>query len=135
MVPSIGLICTSIGFFIPAWIAKKRQRKSDALAISTLAGSSLLYHGTLHPCALAFDKLVAHSVAIHYLLSGMRRVVKRRAKRDVIGLLFAGISTGLYYRKSLPTKDERVSRKWHMGVHVSAQLALVLGLPPDNLTL
>lgn len=123
--PSFGLMCTSIAFFIPAWIAKRREQKGNASLISTLATSSILYHGTLHPYMHMFDIVVAHSIAVHYLLYGIRNVLKYRKKFDIIGMLFGTMSTHMYYRKSLPIKDDNISRKWHMRVHISAQIALI----------
>ena len=134
--PSIGLIITSICFFIPAWIAKRRRQKTDAILISTLATSSILYHGTMHPKAHLFDLVVAHSIASNYLITGLKNIIKYRKRIDLIGILFGGLSTHMYYRKSLPTKDHNISRKWHMRVHVSAQLALMAFLfnsrPPTD---
>lgn len=125
MPPSVGLIFTSIGFFIPAWIAKRRKQKTDAILISSLATSSILYHGTLHPRAHLFDLIVAHSVALNYFMIGIKKIIKHRNKLDILGLLFGGLSTHLYYRKSLRIQEACISRKWHMKVHMTAQMALV----------
>lgn len=125
MAPSLGLILTSFGFFIPAWIARRRKQKTDAVLISSLATSSILYHGTLHPRAHLFDLIVAHSVALNYFMIGIKNIIKYRNKLDVFGLLCGGLSTHLYYMKSVPTRDENISRKWHMKVHMTAQMALI----------
>lgn len=123
--PSLGLILTSIGFFIPAIIAKKRKQKVDTILISSLATSSIFYHGTLHRTAHVTDLIVAHSVAINYLILGIKNVLKHSKKLDMLGLFFGGLSTHMYYRKSLRIHDEKISRKWHMKVHLSAQMALI----------
>lgn len=120
-----GLVCTSLGFFIPALIAKRRQKNTDARLISALGTTSLLYHGTLHPKALFIDMFVAHSLAIHYLWIGIKRLVKYKQKRDITSITFGILSAHLYYNKSLPTKDPKKSRKWHMIVHITAQIAFV----------
>lgn len=123
--PFLGLVCTSLGFFIPAWIAKRKRKMIDARLISALGTTSLLYHGTLHSKALLIDMFVAHSLAVHYLWFGIKRVIKYKQKHDIAGITFGMLSTHLYYHKSLPTKDHRKSRKWHMIVHITAQIAFL----------
>lgn len=123
--PYIGLIITSIGFFLPAWIAKQRSQKRNTIIISSLATSSIFYHGTLHPYAHAIDVIVAHSVAINYLFLGVKNIARYKRGHDMIGLLLGMLSTHMYYNKSLPTRNEKISRKWHMKVHIAAQLGLI----------
>jgi hypothetical protein len=84
-----------------------------------------MYHGTMHPYAHLVDVLVAHSVAFYYMFNSIKDLLKFRKKLHLIGLFFGGLSTNIYYRKSLPTQDVKQSRRWHMKVHATAQIALV----------
>ena len=132
VMPAIGLVFTSIGFIIPALFAKHKKHIKDAKIITTLTVSSVLYHGTLHPMAHFFDMIVAHSVAINYLCRGIKNLVDHRRRIHAFGMLFGCMSTHIYYNKSLPIKNDKLSRKWHMKVHATAQVALlafILGNP------
>jgi len=126
--PCWTLVITSIGFFIPALIAAQMKKHKEKIIISALASTSVLYHGTIHPLARFIDTCVAHFAAILFLSGGVRDFLKYKRVYDVIGITLSGISIIMYYTKSLRIDHEDTSRKWHMGVHLTAQAALLIFL-------
>ena len=126
--PCWPLVITSIGFFIPAFFAARMKKHREKIIISALASTSVLYHGTVHPFAQFIDTCVAHFTAIRFLMEGVGNFLKYKRACDVIGITISGISIIMYYTKSLRTDHEDISRKWHMGVHITAQTALFIFL-------
>lgn len=123
--PCLGLVVTSIGFFVPAIIARMKGMHKDTRLIGSLAITSVLYHGTVHPLALLVDTAVAHFVSIGYAIQGIRDVIVKRRHDTVVGVALGCMSAFMYYQKSLKIADETESRRWHMNVHLTAQAALL----------
>jgi hypothetical protein len=130
--PCWPLVITSIGFFIPALVAAKMKKHKEKNIIMSLASTSVLYHGTVHPLAQFIDTCVAHFTAIRFLTEGLRDFLNYKRMYDVIGITMSGISIFMYYTKSLRIDHEDTSRKWHMGVHITAQMALLIFLKNKN---
>lgn len=123
--PYWGLVFTSIGFFIPALVARAKGMKKDTKLIGALATTSVLYHGTIHPIAQLIDITVAHFVSIQYAFNGIKRVLQGK-HNNITGIILGGLSALMYYKKSLRIDDEMESRRWHMNVHLTAQAALLI---------
>ncbi len=126
--PCWMLVFTSIGFIVPAIFAARLKKRNDKILIQALTGTSVLYHGTVHPIAKLIDMCVAHFVGIRYMLHGIKYFVFHNTLHDTIAITIGGISTYLYYQKSLRIENPEESRKWHACVHLTAQLALTMFL-------
>lgn len=123
--PYIGLLVTSAGFLMPMLVANRLQRHEERDLVAALAASSLLYHGTVHPLAKVLDMGVAHLVGLRFLWKGTKNMLWGTTFQDVAGMMFSGLSLWMYYARSHMIQDEYVSRRWHMGVHITGQAALL----------
>lgn len=118
------LVCTSIGFFVPALVARKNRRAKDARAIGVMATASTIYHVTLHPFAKAIDVIVAHSVAASCMLTGVVRLVRFKKCKDLLGILFGTFAAVVYYKKSSKIEHLIARERWHVAFHMAAHIAL-----------
>lgn len=123
--PYVGLIVTSAGFLIPMMVAHRLHKYEERDLLGSLATSSLLYHGTVHPMAKFLDIGVAHLVSVQFLCRGMKRMMRNMMWNDITGMALSGLSMWMYYARSTQILNEAISRRWHMGVHITAQLALL----------
>jgi hypothetical protein len=121
----VALVCTSAGFFLPAFVASKLKKHTEKLLISALASTSILYHGTVHPLARVIDTCVAHLTAIHFVTKNIRLLFMKKKASNLVSLMWCCISAWMYYKRSLVIADHKISSRWHMGVHLSAQTALM----------
>lgn len=121
----IALVCTSVGFFLPALIASKLKKHTEKLLISALASTSILYHGTVHPLARLVDTCVAHLTAFHFVSKNLMLLITKRRASELVPFMWCCISAWMYYKRSLVITDHKVSSRWHIGVHLSAQAALM----------
>ena len=116
----VGLVITSFGFFIPAYIAFIRRRKKDAFRAGLLAVSSIAYHGTVHPLAHAIDACIAHGCGVIYFKETLDRIVIHKYFGDIVGL--AGLtSAGFIYLFKSKFNPHPSNSYWHLGLHILAQ--------------
>jgi len=112
------------------------KKHIDSLLISALASTSIFYHGTVSPLARIIDTCVAHITAFHFVSNGITRFMSHKKLLDAMSMVWCGISAWMYYKKSIVITEDCISRKWHMGVHLSAQAALLCMLySPSNIQL
>ena len=132
----VALVCTSAGFLLPALVASKLKKHAERLLISALASTSILYHGTVHPLARMVDTCVAHITAIHFVSKNLLLLITKRRPSELVSFMWCCLSAWMYYKRSLVIADHKVSRRWHMGVHLSAQTALMYMLyaPLDTMS-
>lgn len=118
--PFWGLILTSTGFALPAWIAWRKQKKLDAVASTALAISSILFHSTLHPTIKIVDTVIAHGVGAISLGRCLVNAVRspRRAK-DIAGVLTTPLCAIIFYHFS-KGRESIAGHVGHMGLHVAA---------------
>ena len=126
--PFIGLVITSCGFFVPAFLAWRRRNQVDGykriLTTCTTVGlTSIAYHGTLTSLAHAVDYAVAHVVGVTWSIESVRLWMCQRRPVDGAVCLTTAASVATYWFKSRVNDDLASSRYWHMLFHVMSQSA------------
>jgi uncharacterized Tic20 family protein len=116
----IGLVLTSFGFFLPAFIAWKKKKWLDAQVSAVLAMTSVFYHGSLHPLAHQIDLGVAHSVGALSVVRGLHYAYTSRKRIDFVLLFGTFASIGVYWKKSRIVIDDS-SKIWHMVFHIMCE--------------
>lgn len=129
----IGLVLTSLGFFVPGWVAwrRHRRRRRDPrptldLATSLVLGTtSVLYHGTLNPIAQTIDILVAHSIAFFSMGRTLYFVVRWRRGWVELGIAGGTFGSILIYLLKSRTNPYEDSKLFHMLFHLTSQATWV----------
>jgi hypothetical protein len=120
-----GLVCTSVGFLLPAYLAFRKRRRLDAIASTALATTSVLFHTTFHPTIKVIDMTIAHSAGAY----SMVRAIK---SKDIWGMIATPICAFIFYGVS-KGRDGPSARYGHMGMHMTAiayWIAHLSGSPP-----
>lgn len=107
-----GLVCTSVGFLIPAVMAFRKRKRIDAIASSTLATTSILFHTTLHPAIKVVDMVVAHTIGAYSFFRSAKN-------KDVCGVVATPACAALFYGIS-KGRDGIRAHCGHMAMHVTA---------------
>lgn len=117
--PFWGLIITSAGFLLPAWVARRKKARFDMCASTTLAATSLLFHSTLHPTIQMVDMTVSHIIGGVNLVRSVINTRKMRRCKDVVGIIATPVCAGLFYGISKGRKGA-VAHVGHMALHATA---------------
>ena len=123
--PFFGLVISSCTFLIPTFMAFRRRRFIMANACGILTVTSVLYHGTQHIFFKTIDIFYAHSVALAYTLTSIKKYIHYRRLYDVIILSGVGSSIYIFYYKSC-NKSEQYQDHWHMIMHFISQGTWIL---------
>lgn len=118
--PFWGLVCTSLGFLIPAWLAHRRRKKALSNTFKVLATTSALYHGTQHPVCHVIDACYVHGMAVIISIKSLWSCVRNPSLLKGALMTTISIPLYIYYGKSLQTKTPE-SALWHMLFHVTSQ--------------
>lgn len=117
--PFWGLIFTSAGFFLPAWLARRKNARVDMCASTVLATSSLIFHSTLHPTVQVVDMTISHVIGgINFIRSLVNARTKRRCK-DIVGIVATPACAYIFYALS-KGKDSVAGHIGHMALHATA---------------
>lgn len=123
--PFWGLVISSCTFLVPTFLAYRKRRYIMAKTCGVLSLTSVLYHGTQHVFFKTIDIFYAHSVAIAYTWTSIKKYVQYRRLYDVFILSGVGTSIYIFYHKSC-NKNEPYQDHWHMAMHFISQGAWVL---------
>ena len=130
--PFWGLVCTSLGFIIPAIVAYRRKRPRMGHSCSLLTVTSVLYHGTQKKVFKWMDIVYAHSVAICYSYLGVKKWILYRRPYDTVILGGIAGSIWIFYKQSCD-KTNPFQDYWHMGLHGLSQLTWILHAIDGNI--
>jgi hypothetical protein len=118
--PYWGLILTSVGFALPAWVARRKRKRRFAKACNTLALTSVLYHGTTHPICCLMDRIYAHGFCTLALIHCVYMSLREKHWKKLGAVTSSAIPLYLYFAKSQKT-DGLQSKLWHMTFHITGQ--------------
>lgn len=123
--PFVGLVLSSCTFLIPAFLAYRKRRYIMARTCGVLTVTSVLYHGTQNLFFKSIDIVYAHTVAIAYTWTSIKKYIHYRRLYDVIILSGVGSSIYIFYSKSC-NKTEPYQDHWHMVMHFISQGTWIL---------
>lgn len=121
----LGLVITSLGFLLPAWIARKQQKELVAQSYKCITFTSVVYHTTQHTLAMIIDKTVVHCVSTFHLLRASAIAMRDKSLQKLGLVATSSVPIYLYFGKSLRTQGIE-SKIWHMLFHITGQGVLVL---------
>ncbi len=114
-----GLICTSAGFLIPAFLAFRKRKVVDTVASTALAITSLLFHTTLHPTVKVVDMTLAHSIGIYSMARSTKNWWKTKGIKEAWGVIATPACAMMFYGIS-KGRDGLLAHCGHMGLHLTA---------------
>ena len=124
--PFLGLLFTSGAFLLPAWIAKRKKKRTLAWACRILTVTSVWFHSQVFQrLAYLVDKSYAHTFAAVFSTKAVVEAFIRRSPKHILLSASSLIPISLYKTKVIQT-DGIESNVWHMIFHLTGQTCIII---------